>query len=236
MPWDTLNLGGHVGDGASAVAANRQTLQAMLQQLHAPVRPVYLRQVHGIQVVTLDESSMDEMAFDAASSCTPGIACTVLVADCLPVLLTNRRGTRVAAAHAGWRGLAAGVLEETLDCFHAEGGQGDGNDDDILAWLGPCIGPQTFEVGAEVLEAFCARDADAVRFFVPRGASGKYLANLPALARQRLAAAGVRQVYGNDGTGPWCTVSNPLRFFSHRRDAALLGSSGRMAACVWLGG
>ncbi len=227
-PWDSLNLGDHVGDDARAVQANRQVLGQVLARPGAPARPVYLNQVHGTRAVTLEAGSADGMACDAADTRTPGIACTILVADCLPVLFAHRSGTWVAAAHAGWRGLAAGVLEQTL----ARAGAGG---HEILAWLGPCIGPRAFEVGAEVRAAFCAHDADAARCFAPGPAPGKYLADLAALARQRLTRSGVTQVHGNDGSPPWCTVGNPSRFFSHRRDAIRLGSSGRMAACVWLG-
>lgn len=227
-PWDSLNLGDHVGDDARAVRANRRVLGQVLARPGAPARPVYLNQVHGVRAVTLQACSADGMACDAADTRTPGIACTVLVADCLPVLFAHRSGTWVAAAHAGWRGLAAGVLEQTLVRAGAAGHE-------ILAWLGPCIGPRAFEVGAEVLAAFCAHDADAARCFVPGPAPGKYLADLAALARQRLARCGVTQVHGNDGSPPWCTVGHPSRFFSHRRDTIRLGGSGRMAACVWLG-
>ena len=236
-PWDSCNLGDHVGDAPQAVAANRQRLQEAMRRQGAPVRPVYLRQVHGTQVVRLDPASADGLPADACGSAAPGVACTVLVADCLPVLFTDRAGTRVAAAHAGWRGLAAGVLEHTLACFWPQTLDGQARaapENEVIAWLGPCIGPQAFEVGAEVREAFCAHDAGAARCFVPAGAPGKYLADLAALARRRLARAGVARVDGNDGAPRWCTAGNPSRFFSHRRDAVRLGSSGRMAACIWL--
>jgi len=237
-PWDSCNLGGHVGDDARAVQANRQVLRQVLQRSGAPARPVYLNQVHGARAVALEPGSADGMAFDAAGTRAAGIACTILVADCLPVLFTDRAGTRVAAAHAGWRGLAAGVLEQTLECFWPPAQDGRAQaapETEVMAWLGPCIGPQAFEVGAEVRLAFCTHDPDAARCFAPGPAPGKYLADLAALARQRLARAGVAQVFGNDGSRPWCTVGNPSRFFSHRRDAVRLGGSGRMAACVWLG-
>jgi YfiH family protein len=153
-----------------------------------------------------------------------GIACTVMVADCLPVLFTDGRGRRVAAAHAGWRGLAAGVLEEAVGAFGPEAAA-----EDLMAWLGPCIGSEAFEVGDEVRAAFEAAAPDAARCFKPGRAPGKWLADLPALARRRLQAAGVSQLHGNDGSPAWCTVNNPLRFFSHRRDRV----SGRFAACIW---
>lgn len=232
-PWDSCNLGDHVGDDAAAVAVNRQVLHAAVQRMGGSVRPVYLRQVHGSDAVLLDAASGDGLAFDACVTRDAAVACTVLVADCLPVLFTDRAGTAVAAAHAGWRGLAGGVLEGALArlCVAVSGGAAAS---DMLAWLGPCIGPRAFEVGAEVRQAFCDHDAQAARCFVPTGQPGKYLADLAMLARQRLMAAGVTHIFGNDGTPRWCTVSQPSRFFSHRRDAARLGSSGRMAACIWL--
>lgn len=232
-PWDSCNLGDHVGDDAVAVAANRQVLEGAMRHLGAPVHPVYLRQVHGTEVVRLDAASRDGLVFDACATREAGVACIVLVADCLPVLFADRAGTCVAAAHAGWRGLAQGVLERTLACLR-QAVSGEDEEADILAWLGPCIGPQAFEVGAEVREAFCERDARAARCFVPAGEPGQYLADLALLARQRLMGAGVTDVHGNDGSPPWCTVSQPSRFFSHRRDARRLGASGRMAACIWL--
>ena len=162
------------------------------------------------------------------------LACTVMVADCLPVLFTNRQGTLVAAAHAGWRGLVGskgqGVLETVIDQFRASAPVHNAQAAiDIIAWLGPCIGPTAFEVGAEVREAFVAHDAAAGAMFLP-SSPGKWLANLPGLARQRLRAQGVRAIYGNDGSEAWCTVNQPSRFFSYRRD----GVSGRFAACIWL--
>lgn len=222
-PFDSLNLGNHVGDEPDAVATNRVRLQAAL----GGPRPVFLRQIHGMHCQGLAATTPDELEADACSSSTPGIACTIMVADCLPVLLCNRQGTRVAAAHAGWRGLAGGVLESALAAFQDDAGH------NVMAWLGPCIGPQAFEVGAEVHAAFCAHDAQAAACFTA-APGGKFFANLPALARQRLVAAGVTQIYGNDASPDWCTVSNASRFFSHRRDSALLGGSGRMAACIWL--
>ena len=228
-PFDSLNLGNHVGDAPAAVQANRAALQAAMQEQGRPVRPVFLRQVHGTRTLALCADTPDEAEADACTSATPGLACTIMVADCLPVLLCNRAGTLVAAAHAGWRGLAGGVLEAALAAFAP---QHEAGPSEVLAWLGPCIGPQAFEVGAEVCAAFCAHDAAAAGCFTAQ-LGGKFLADLPALARRRLRAAGVDAISGNDGSAPWCTVANPLRFFSHRRGSAL-GGSGRMAACVWL--
>jgi YfiH family protein len=208
---------------------------------------VFLQQVHGTQVVDLHPGLADGAVADACVSTTPGLACTIMVADCLPLLLTNRQGTVVAAAHAGWRGLAGeggqGVIETVFKTFSAQTlshqaqaatqSIASGVAGQTLAWLGPCIGPQAFEVGPEVRDAFCAHDAAAAQHFSEH-APGKFLANLAALARQRLQALGIAQVYGNDGSPGWCTVSQPSRFFSHRRDSRALGGSGRMATCIWL--
>ena len=244
-PYDSFNLGRLVGDAPQAVAANWAALGAALGAAGDPVRLVYLRQVHGTVVQPLDADTPDGADADACTTTTPGVACSVMAADCLPVLFTNRAGTRVAAAHAGWRGLAAGVLEAALESFKAEAltdkAQGaiqnddeSGTPQDLMAWLGPCIGPQVFEVGPEVREAFCAHDARAQACFQPHGNAGKWLADLAGLARQRLRAQGLTAIYGNDSSPGWCTVGNPSRFFSHRRDSAVLGTSGRMAACIWI--
>lgn len=233
-PYDSLNLGDHVGDDARAVQANRRALAARLG-----VRPVFLQQVHGTRVLALSPQTPDGAQADGCLTTQRGVACTIMVADCLPVLFADLQGRTVAAAHAGWRGLAGmdapggqGVLEATLNAFSAASGVGPS---DTLAWLGPCIGPGAFEVGPEVKAAFEVHDARATGMFRPHpgadaGRAGKWLADLPGLARQRLQALGVTQVYGNDGSAPWCTVSNPSRFFSHRRDRV----SGRFAACIWL--
>jgi YfiH family protein len=145
-----------------------------------------------------------------------------MVADCLPVLFTSEDGSSVGAAHAGWRGLAGGVLESVVEAMGVE-------PQTLLAWLGPCIGPTVFEVGGEVKATFEAHDPDAASLFTPH-ADGKWLANLPGLARRRLQALGMSRIYGNDGSREWCTVSNPSKFFSHRRDRV----SGRFAASIWL--
>jgi len=242
-PFDSFNLGDHVRDDPAAVATNRARLAEALG-----ARPVFLKQVHGTAVAFLDADSADDTEADACLSTQPGVACTVMVADCLPVLFTNTAGTVVAAAHAGWRGLAGegaepagrGVLEATFDAFvHAAqrmnpAASRESVVSNTLVWLGPCIGPETFEVGDEVREAFVARHAEAGACFVACAHSGKFLANLPALARLRLRALGITRISGNDGTRPWCTVAGESVFFSHRRDAARLGSTGRLAACIWL--
>ena len=240
---DGFNLGRLVGDDPEAVRANWSALGAALSEGGAPVRPVYLRQVHGTAVQPLAAGTPDGIDADACTTQAPGVACIVMAADCLPVLFTNASGTRVAAAHAGWRGLAAGVLESALQSFwppalagQAQAAMKNEARDEVIAWLGPCIGPTAFEVGPEVREAFCAHDARAAACFAPGGRAGKFMADLAGLARQRLRAGGVKALYGNDSSPPWCTVGNPSRFFSHRRDTPVLGTSGRMAACIWIAG
>ena len=238
----SLNLGEHVGDAPRAVAENRARLRSAIG-----VRPVFLRQVHGTDVVPLDADTPDASGVMAADACTTtdaGVACTIMVADCMPVLFTDEAGYRVAAAHAGWRGLAAGVLERTFGAFAADSVETDAEravDAETIggapqrgalkkiAWLGPCIGPKVFEVGPEVKAEFEVHSADAASCFRPGAAPGKWLADLPALARQRLRAMGVSAVYGNDGSDAWCTVGNASQFFSYRREAG----SGRFAALIW---
>lgn len=212
-PYASFNLAGHVGDEAAAVAENRRRLRAALD---LPAEPAWLEQVHGIQVVALPGPSQGPA--DAAVTFTPGSVCAVLVADCLPIFIAGRDGRRVGIAHAGWRGLAAGIVEATVAALECEPGG-------LVAWLGPSIGPAAFEVGAEVRDAFTARDAGAAAAFRP-GRDGRWFADLPALARRRLAGAGVGAVHGGDH----CTLSDPARFYSYRRD----GATGRMAALAWL--
>lgn len=213
-PYASLNLGDHVGDDAAAVAANRALLGTVM-----PAEPSWLKQVHGIAVADAD-TAFSGVEADAAVARRPGRVCAVMTADCLPVLLCDRSGSVVAAAHAGWRGLCAGVIEAAVDAMHVPAS-------DVLAWLGPAIGPQAFEVGDEVRAAFLARDAAATAAFAAHG-SGKWLADIWLLARQRLAAIGVEAVWG----GGQCTVADSERFYSYRRD----GATGRMATCVWLAG
>jgi polyphenol oxidase len=246
-PFDSLNLGDHVRDKSADVLQNRQRLQS-----HIGARPVFLRQVHGVDVAAITAQTPDGSVADACITSQRGVACTIMVADCLPLLFTDRAGRFVAAAHAGWRGLlgqgGAGVVEATYASFKALAHKNVAEvatkniANDILVWLGPCIGPAQFEVGAEVKAAFAGSQPGAAQHFQkipPHTASNpdptnKYLANLQALARDRLHVLGITQIYGNDGTAPWCTVGNPSQFFSHRRDAVRLGSTGRMAACIWL--
>jgi polyphenol oxidase len=241
-PFDSLNLGDHVGDAADKVAENRRTLQTAID-----ARPVFLRQVHGTSSIELQSATPDGQTADACLTATRQLACTVMVADCLPVLFATEDGLLVGAAHAGWRGLAGqgtenaaekGVLEVFYESFSAVA-QGIRARAAIktIAWLGPCIGPNAFEVGPEVKAAFACGSCESDACFSDLG-NGKYLADLPALARLRLRALGIDAVYGNDGSDAWCTVRQPRRFFSHRRDAApgvnALRSTGRMAACIWL--
>lgn len=211
-PFDGLNLGGHVGDDPDAVEANRARL---LDRVPRP--PLWLNQVHGTAVARAGSAAPGCTA-DAAVSVRPGAVCAVLTADCLPVLLCDRAGTRVGAAHAGWRGLAAGVLEAAVEALEAPRGE-------LMAWLGPAIGPSSFEVGDEVRTAFMARDSRAAEAFSAKG-GGKWRCDLYLLARQRLAAAGVREVRG----GGWDTAADAGRFYSYRRD----GRTGRMATLIWL--
>ncbi|MDR0564340.1 MAG: peptidoglycan editing factor PgeF [Azoarcus sp.] len=212
-PYDEFNLGTHVGDDLEAVAANRGLLRRYL-----PAEPFWLEQVHGIEVAIAGEGRSAPVRADASVARAAGIVCAVMTADCLPVLFCDSAGTVVAAAHAGWRGLAAGVLEATLEAMAVA-------PERVMAWLGPAIGPGVFEVGDEVRAAFLMSDSGAEAAFVPCGAQGKWLADIFMLARRRLARAGVEQVYG----GGLCTVSEPGRFYSFRRDAV----TGRFASLVW---
>ncbi len=240
-PYDSMNLGDHVGDLPERVAANRSLLQRA-----TGTHSVFLRQIHGCEVLELGAETADGQQADACVTVQPGLACTIMVADCLPVLLATEDGAVVAAAHAGWRGLAGigsrtqdgrGVLETVYSSMSVLAKKRRAQDAiKIIAWMGPCIGPSAFEVGPEVKAAFDAARPEAGRLFVPAG-EGKYLADLSALARLRLQALGITQIYGNDGSAAWCTVSNSSRFFSHRRDAGVggngFGTTGRMAACIW---
>lgn len=209
-PYASMNLGAASGDAPSSVARNRAILAS-----HMPAEPHWLRQVHGNDVA---EPGRELAATaDAAVTRRPGIACAVLTADCLPVFLCDEAGAAVGMAHAGWRGLAAGVIERAVERMGVEGAR-------VMAWLGPAIGPQAFEVGGEVRAAFVSHDpVAAVAFREKEG--GKFLADLYVLARQRLAAAGVKQVSG----GAFCTWTETGRFFSYRRQR----QSGRMASVIW---
>lgn len=210
-PYASFNLGMHAGDDPHAVRANRALLRALL-----PQEPKWLSQEHGATVVEVDDSGIAPRA-DASIARRAGTVCAIMVADCVPVLFADQSGTVVAAAHAGWRGLAAGLIENTVRAIGVPAAA-------LLACLGPGIGPRAFEVGADVRDAFMARSSRSADAFAPCR-PGKWLADLPALARQALERAGVLRVYG----GGLCTASDPQRFFSYRRD----GTTGRMAALIW---
>jgi len=212
VPFDSLNLGDHVGDAPDAVARNRQLVRGAL-----PAAPLWLNQVHGTAVAEA-ATAADGVEADASVIFGPGRVCAIMTADCLPVLLARQDGEGVGAAHAGWRGLCNGVLEATV----ARLGGGAG----LSAWLGPAIGPAAFEVGEEVREAFMRHDAAAALAFQPGRLPGKWWADIYLLARQRLTAAGIAQVSG----GGFCTVTDAARFYSYRRER----ETGRMASMVWL--
>ena len=226
-PYHSMNLGAFVGDSPQAVARN---VQRLTQALGA--RPVLLKQVHGTHLLALDTQTPDYQEADGSHTGRPGLACTVGIADCLPILLchvADGQATQVGALHAGWRGLAGEQGVGVVEAFFASQAATGRPPAQWLAWLGPCIGPQVFEVGPEVRAAFMAFSAQAAQAFVPL-AGGKFLADLPLLARQRLAASGVQAVFGNDGSATWCTVGNPSRFFSYRRDKV----TGRQVASICL--
>jgi hypothetical protein len=228
-PYASLNLGDHVGDAPAAVAENRRRLAA---EAHLPAEPAWLSQVHGISVADLDAAGdagpvglvgatgvvWPVGSADAAFSRQPGRVCAILTADCMPVLLTTDTWGLVAGAHAGWRGLAAGVIETTVHALKVPPAR-------LMAWLGPAIGRRHFEVGAEVREALLMGDPGAAVAFVANE-RGRYMADLSTLARRRLAALGVARIYG----GGECTFAVSNRYFSHRRD----GMTGRQATLVWL--
>jgi YfiH family protein len=218
-PHDTLNLGLRAGDRPEAVAENRRRVRAM-----TPAQPLWLRQVHGSDVVDADSAAADgEPALDAAVTTQAGRVLAIMAADCLPVLIADEQGRALGVAHAGWRGLSGGVLENTLAALQRKCPQAR----DWLAWIGPGIGASAFEVGEDVLQAFAADGPEARALFVPRpGHSGKWLADLEGLAALRLRRAGVQDVHASG----LCTVSDPARFFSYRRD----GATGRMALLAWL--
>jgi YfiH family protein len=213
-PWNSLNLGTHVGDDDVDVANNRNYLRQYL-----PVEPVWLNQVHSTRCIDAAHVPSGKVVdADASISRQPGVVCAVLTADCLPVLLCDEEARVVGVAHAGWRGLAAGVIESTVVAMAEPAAK-------LSAWLGPAIGPQKFEVGHDVFAAFVTHDADAADAFHSQG-QGKWLCDIYKLARQRLAALGVRRIASAD----FCTVRDTEQFFSYRRD----GVTGRFASCIWL--
>jgi YfiH family protein len=224
-PYDSLNLRHGLGDDPHAVRGNQRIFRAAL----GDAVPVELNQIHGATVVRLTAAPAHgtdaKPDADASFTTEPGIACVVQVADCLPILFAAPGGRAVGAAHAGWRGLAAGVIEATLAGVCAAAGCGPG---EVRAWLGACIGPRHFEVGADVLAAFGAPTDGAPHPHFEPWRPGKWLADLPGLARDRLRTAGAEQVSG----GNWCTYADASRFFSFRRD----GRTGRMAAAIWIRG
>jgi len=210
QPWDSLNLGDNCGDDPQHVRENRQFLETLL-----PSKPQWLRQVHGTRIVNLDDGEALIEA-DASTTTKAGKVCAILTADCLPVLFCDRAGTKIAAAHAGWRGLANGVLEATVAAMGCNPG-------DLLAWLGPAIGPRAFEVGQDVVDAFTQAHNDNNIAFKPHG--DRWLADLYKLARLALGRVGVKEISG----GQYCTHTQQDKFFSYRRD----GKTGRMATVIW---
>ncbi|WP_305843879.1 peptidoglycan editing factor PgeF [Photobacterium leiognathi] len=213
-PYHELNLGLHVGDNESDVKQNRDILKQHCELVESPA---WLNQVHSADVIEFDVALSSVPDADGSFTRTPGLACAIMTADCLPVLFCNKQGTEVAAVHAGWRGLASGVIENVVDKF-------DCTPDNIMAWLGPAIGPDAFEVGGEVREQFVAVDANAELAFKPHG--DKWLADLYLLAKQRLQRLGITEVYG----GEYCTFSDEQQFYSYRRQSV----TGRQASLVWL--
>jgi YfiH family protein len=211
--YHSLNLASHVGDIPEAVKENRTLLH---RSLSLPSEPTWLEQVHGNKIV--DAANGSGQRGDASIAYEPGAVCTVLTADCLPLLLCDQRGTRVAAVHAGWRGLAAGIVENTIRALETPG-------EHLLAWLGPAIGPKAFEVGPEVKQIFIDQDSRNASAFSPHS-QGRWLADIYQLARLRLMRLGVQSIYG----GQHCTVTDSARFYSYRRD----GETGRMATLIWL--
>lgn len=216
-PYDSLNMGASIGDTPDAVTENRRRVR---EALRLPGEPVWLAQVHGTDVVALgaDSASADMPEGDASVAWVPGLVCAIRVADCMPVLFAAQDGGAVGAAHAGWRGLAGGVLEATVERMGVPASR-------LIAWMGPAIGQANFEVGDDVRLAFTGTDPDAVSAFLPN-ARGRWQCDLYALARRRLAAMGVSGVYG----GGWCTFADTARFFSYRRSS----QCGRMAALIWM--
>lgn len=213
--YASLNLGAHVNDDPIAVAKNRQLLSPYL-----PSEPVWVNQVHGVEVIDAATSSCLQNA-DASFTIKPNVVCVTMTADCLPVLLCDKKGSVVAAVHAGWRGLCDGVIEAAVAKMQVPASE-------ILVWLGPAIGPNAFEVGDDVREQFIAKDSQAVSAFKQHG--NKWLCNMYLIARQRLNTAGVTEIYGASVNEDFCTYTDEARFFSFRRDNV----TGRMASMIWL--
>ncbi|MBA5764515.1 peptidoglycan editing factor PgeF [Vibrio sp. 404] len=211
--YQGLNLGSHVGDDLETVIKNRQ---ALTQLSEMPNSPIWLNQTHSTDVVLVNQPTELTLDADGLFTSQSGIVCSAMTADCLPVLLTNTQGNQVSAVHAGWRGLANGIVENAVNMFDGE----------VIAWLGPAIGPDAFEVGEDVLQAFCDFDTKAIDAFIPTGKQGKWWANMELIATQRLSKLGVTQVFSSG----LCTYSDPKRFYSYRRD----GVTGRQASLIWL--
>lgn len=214
-PYASLNLGAHVNDNPISVAKNRQLLSSYL-----PSEPVWVNQVHGVEVIDAAQSTCLQNA-DASFTTKPNVVCVTMTADCLPVLLCDKAGSVVAAVHAGWRGLCDGVLEAAVSNMPVQASE-------ILAWLGPAIGPNAFEVGGEVRAQFIAKDAQAENAFKAQG--NKWLGDIYQIARQRLNKLGVTQIYGGSVNENFCTYTDATRFYSFRRDNV----TGRMASLIWL--
>ncbi|PNH96919.1 peptidoglycan editing factor PgeF [Vibrio diazotrophicus] len=212
-PYEGLNLGMHVGDDPILVQSNRDLLQ---QQTEMPTAPVWLNQTHSTVVLEIAQPTNDVLDADGVITSSPNVVCSAMTADCLPVLITNTQGTQVAAVHAGWRGLAGGIVENALTHFS----------NDVMLWLGPAIGPQAFEVGEDVLQAFLDYDSKAATAFVPGKQQGKWWANMATLTRLRMAKLGIDQVFDSG----LCTYQDPQRFYSYRRD----GVTGRQATFIWI--
>ncbi|CAE6885986.1 peptidoglycan editing factor PgeF [Vibrio sp. B1FLJ16] len=212
--YQGLNLGAHVGDDSSVIEQNRNWL---VQQANMPNAPVWLNQTHSTVVAQVSEPTSQVLEADGVFTSSANVICSAMTADCLPVLLTNTQGTQVAAVHAGWRGLANGIVENALEMFSGE----------VMAWLGPAIGSEAFEVGEDVLQAFMDFDPQAEQAFVPRDIKGKWFADMSKLASQRLNKAGVTLVFDSG----LCTYQNQQDFYSYRRD----GVTGRQATFIWLG-
>ena len=233
-PWNTLNLGLLSGDSSDNVQKNRSLVQSAMG-----VAAVYLRQVHGVQSVSIDQQTPAGLEADVVWTTQAGVSCAVMAADCLPILVCHPKVKWVAAAHAGWRGLAGtdghGVVETLSLGANAQGLETS----DCLAWLGPCIGPTAFEVGEDVVRAFAsmqksAQDQKSFETLLLAKGNGKYWADLAGLARWRLQAAGFKVICGNDSTPIWCTYRQEALYHSHRRDALPKGGAGRMAAYIWI--
>ena len=210
--YASLNLGTHVGDAPDAVVENRTRLRTAVR---LPSEPKWLAQVHGTTAVDLDAAVTGTA--DAGYTRRPGVVCAILTADCLPVVFASESGDTLGAAHAGWRGLSSGILEATVQAMNVPPSR-------LFAWLGPSIGPDHFEVGGEVREAFLAKDRGAEAAFLAN-AHGRFMADLPELARRRLRNLGIERIYG----GSDCTYANSARYFSHRRD----GNTGRQVTLIW---